>query len=87
MRAAAEPVGLAPGPVDRHGRQPPSRPRRLERSTSPVRSPSVGALTQGALGGVLRRPATWRTAVAEGLADGLERLGPTFVKVGQLVVR
>lgn len=34
---------------------------------------------------VRRRGRTWRAAAADGVVDGLERLGPTFVKLGQLV--
>ncbi|MBS1848833.1 MAG: AarF/ABC1/UbiB kinase family protein [Actinobacteria bacterium] len=32
-----------------------------------------------------RRGRTWRVAAANGVVDGFERLGPTFVKIGQLV--
>lgn len=32
-----------------------------------------------------RQGRTWRVAAADGVVDGLERLGPTFVKLGQLV--
>ncbi len=32
-----------------------------------------------------RRGRTWRVAAAHGLVDGFEKLGPTFVKLGQLV--
>ncbi len=34
---------------------------------------------------VARRGRTWRVAAAAGVVDGFERLGPTFVKIGQLV--
>jgi len=34
---------------------------------------------------VPRRGETWARAAAEGAVDGFERLGPTFVKLGQLI--
>jgi predicted unusual protein kinase regulating ubiquinone biosynthesis (AarF/ABC1/UbiB family) len=73
------------GPGHRPGRRRPSRLRGLDPLDLVRAFTIVATLAFRTVGALLRRPTTWRASGADGLADGLERLGPTFVKVGQLI--
>lgn len=56
------------------------RPRDLARALT-----VAAVLACACAWGAVRTPRRWRRGAADGLAGGFERLGPTFVKIGQLI--